>query len=115
MSWTTVLVIGSEQRSNGLLASVAQHSGYATIRLFGSDGFNPPQRPIIRTALGLGPLDVGRDDINAASAFFRAFAGPIPLVMRTKSFNPQRRVEFDPEASASFRTGFASKPEAANT
>src|SRR5947208_15870631 len=95
--------IGPEH-CNGFFASVTRHSVYATILRSGKEGISPPQRPMIRTTSGLGAG--GRtDDINAASAFFLAFTGPIPLVMRTKSLDPQRSAEVDPDGTPILRTG----------
>src|SRR6185295_16558464 len=73
---TTELMMGSEQRRSGLVASVDRHAVYATIRPSG-DAVSPPQSPMISTASGLR-ANALEGSFNAEFALLLAFFGPMP-------------------------------------
>src|SRR5262245_32989223 len=105
----------SEQARAGFAASVDLHEVYAATLPSDRDLVNPPHNPMMRTASGLVWRDGSATKPSVRSALLLAFDGPMPLTMRTTSFDPQCTGDRTFPSPAIFRIGSPSIGEAAKT
>src|SRR5262249_14059185 len=114
-SVTTESTDFSEQARTGFAASVDLQAVYARTLPSDKDLVKPPHSPMMRTASGLAWRDGSAPNPRVRAALLLAFNGPMPLTMRTTSFDPQCTGERTFPSPAIFRMGSPSIGEAAKT